>query len=132
MLWVLGLIRDGVFGLLLLLALSIAAREGFAGLVRRVVLVFKLLPGVEWLISAVLRKQVRDFLRQIEREAGREGEADAKKTMAIPEKGRKVVCSVRTRYNVTGADRGGGAGGSYDVRYTQYAIFGNATGICMQ
>lgn len=96
MLWALiGLIRDGVFGLLLLLALSVAAREGFAGLVRRVVLVLKLLPGVEWLISAVLRKQVRDFLRQIEREEGRERETAAKKTMAIPEKGRNVVCNSR-------------------------------------
>ena len=88
MLWLLSLLRDAIFGLLVLVALSVAAREGLAGLARRAVGVLKLLPGVEALIASVLRREVRGFMRQLERDAGREPKADGQKnTMPIPEKG---------------------------------------------
>ena len=92
MLWLFGLFRDAVLGLLLLLGLSIVAREGLYGLARHVVVVLKVLPGVEWLLRRVLRRHVRRFLRQIERDAGREQEAiRQKRTVAIPEKGNYVA-----------------------------------------
>ena len=94
MVWLLfGWLRDATFGLVLLLALSVVAREGFSGLARRVFVVLKMLPGVGWLIRAVLRREVRGFLRQVERDAGREHvrEHGKKKTMTIPENGNDDV-----------------------------------------
>ena len=81
--------RDAIFALALLLAVSVAAREGFGGLARRALTALRLLPGVEWLIRGMVRREVRGFLRQLERERGRgEGERTRTKTLAIPEKGR--------------------------------------------
>ena len=87
--WAWHFLRDAVFGLLLLLALSVFAREGLSGLARRAFVALKLLPGVEVLIRAVLRRKVRGFLRQLERDRGREHGQQPRenKTMAIPEKG---------------------------------------------
>lgn len=93
-----GLCRDAVVALLFLLAVTTVAREGLSGLARRVVLTLKLLPGVELLIRIVLRREVRGFLRQIERDAGREEKKGERKTMAIPEKGRHNVCYHYYRY----------------------------------
>ena len=91
MLGFLHLLRDAVVALLFLLAVSTVAREGFAGLARRSVVALKVLPGVELLIRVVIRREVRRFLRQVEREAGgeeREGRTRRRrKTMNIPDKG---------------------------------------------
>lgn len=88
-LWVFCIFRDAVLGVLLLLVLSVVAREGFNGFMRRTIAVLKILPGVEWLIRTAVRRQVRSFLRQVERDAGRTQKANGqKKTMSIPEKGK--------------------------------------------
>lgn len=91
LLQVLGWARDAVFGLIVLLALSVFAREGLSGLARRVLVAVKTLPGVESLLRAVLRRQVHGFLREMERGKGLEGsqQRGETKTMAIPEKGKK-------------------------------------------
>ena len=87
--WVCSVFRDVLLGLLLLLAVSVVAREGLSGAVRRAIAVLKLLPGVERLIRAVVRRQVRSFLRQVERDGGRvHGQ---RKTMSIPEKGKRLT-----------------------------------------
>lgn len=91
LLWVFGVFRDALLGLLLLLAVSVVAREGLSGAVRRAIAVLKFLPCVERLIRVVVRRQVRSFLRQVESDAGRvHGQ---RKTMAIPEKGKSLTCS---------------------------------------
>lgn len=87
--WMCSVFRDSLLGLLLLLAVSVVAREGLSGAVRRAIAVLKLLPGVERLIRAVVRRQVRSFLRQVERDGGRvHGQ---RKTMSIPEKGKRLT-----------------------------------------
>ena len=101
--WYWRILQDALFAFVLLLALSVAAREGAAGLARRLVAVLKLLPGAEALVAAALRRQVRGFLRQIEADSGRKGRSEGGgRTMAIPEKGRHFM---RTRLQ-----RMGGAG----------------------
>ena len=89
MLWcLLSWAKDAVFSIAVLLVVSVTAREGLAGLARRLLAALRLLPGVEWLIRRVVRREVRGFLRQLEREKDRgEREGGRKKTLQIPEKG---------------------------------------------
>ena len=84
----LAFLRDLVFMVFVVLAVAVAVREGPAGLARRLLGAVQVLPGVEWLIAAVLRREVRGFLRQVdkERRSDRGG-----KTLAIPEKGQKLL-----------------------------------------
>ena len=83
--------KDAVFGLVLLLVVCVVAREGLAGLARRLLALLRLLPGVETAVRRVVRREVRGFLRQLRKEKGiGEGEGGGKKkTMKIPEKGER-------------------------------------------
>jgi len=61
----------------------IAVREGPARLARRLLGAVQVLPGVERLITAVLRREVRGFLHQVDKERRSDGRG---KTLAMPEK----------------------------------------------
>lgn len=93
MLFLLSWAKDAVFGLVLLLVACVVAREGLAGLARRLLALLRLLPGVETVMRRVVRREVRGFLRQLRKEKGiGEGEGEGggkKKTMKIPEKGER-------------------------------------------
>lgn len=84
-----ALLRDAVFTFVLILAVRVALREGAAGLMRRLVTVLKILPGVEEFICWILRREVRGFLKQIGHGSG--SEAGGKHGLVIPEKGRVQV-----------------------------------------
>ena len=84
-----GLARDVVFAVLVVLAVRVAVIEGWAGLLRRLLELFRLVPGAEALIRALLRRQVRGFLRQLdhaslEEEEGRGGRGVC---VELPKKG---------------------------------------------
>ena len=87
LLGVLAFVRDLVLTLLAVLVVAVIVREGPAGLARRLLGAGKLLPGVEWMIAAVLRREVRGFVRQVQE--GERSRSDHKggKTLAIPQKG---------------------------------------------
>ena len=82
-----GFVRDLVLTLLAVLVVAVVVREGPAGLARRLLGAAKLLPGVEWMIAAVLRREVCGFVRQVQE--GERSRSDHKggKTLAIPQKG---------------------------------------------
>lgn len=60
------LVRDGVFALVVLVAVAVVAREGVAGLARKLFLILRQLHGVDYLIHLYLRKEVRSFLNQLD------------------------------------------------------------------
>ena len=82
--------RDLVFGVVLLLATGVLAREGVQGILLWITGALKSLPGVTWLISRVLRGQVRGFLKQVDAASFA---GSASKTLAIPEEG-ELACVV--------------------------------------
>lgn len=92
MFWLLfASLKDAVFGLALLLAVCVLAKEGAAGLLRRALGALRLMPGVEPLIRGLVRREVHNFLRQLDKDKGRrkkKEDGDSKKTVAIPEKGK--------------------------------------------
>lgn len=81
----LGFLRDAVFAAVLLVAVSVLVREGGAGLARKVLGFLRSLHGVDGVISWLLRREVRSFLKQLDPKAFA---GEAKKTIAIPEKGK--------------------------------------------
>lgn len=87
LLGVLAFVRDLVLTLLAVLVVTVIVREGPAGLARRVVGAAKLLPGVEWMITVALRREVRGFVRQVQEGERRKSDHEGRKTLAIPQKG---------------------------------------------
>ena len=87
LLHLLGLLRDFLLTVVLAVCVSIAVREGGGGLVRKLLAVLRQLPGVNWVIGWVLRREVRGFLRQLDPESFKAG---PKVGMAIPEKGTRT------------------------------------------
>ena len=85
LLGMLAFIRDLVLTLLAVLVVAVVVREGPAGLARRLLSAAKLLPGAEWMISAALRREVRGFVRQVQK--GERSDHKGGKTLAIPQKG---------------------------------------------
>lgn len=82
---VLGLVRDVVFALAVLVAAAVLVREGGAGLARKLLLALRQLHGVDYLITAYLKREVRGFLRQLD---SKSFPADGKKPkIKFPEKG---------------------------------------------
>ena len=79
-----SLLRDILVTLVLVVCVSIAVREGAGGLARKLFSVLRQLPGVNWVISWVLRREVRGFLRQLDPESFKAG---PKVGMEIPKKG---------------------------------------------
>ena len=79
-----GLLRDFLLTVVLAVCVSIAVREGGGGLARKLLAVLRQLPGVNWVIGWVLRREVRGFLRQLDPESFKAG---PKVGMAIPRKG---------------------------------------------
>ncbi len=76
---------DFLFAVGIIISVRIVREEGWGGLLRRSLSFARLFPGVDWLISLLLRSYVKDFLKQIDHGGGT---ATAKRnTMAIPEKG---------------------------------------------
>jgi len=84
----LAFLRNTVFTFFVVLTVAVAVREGPAGLARRLLGAVQILPGVERLITAVLRREVRGFLRQVDKERRSDGGG---KTLAMPEKGWKLL-----------------------------------------
>ena len=79
------LLRNVVFSVFLLICVSVVHREGFGGLLRRLLGAARLVPGVEELVGWALRRQVRGFLQQIDPAAF---STKTKKSIpAIPKKG---------------------------------------------
>lgn len=81
----LELLRNIVFSVFLLICVSVAHREGLGGLLRKLLGVARLVPGVEEVLGWALKRQVRGFLRQIEPAAF--SDKTKKSTPAIPKKG---------------------------------------------
>ncbi len=79
-----SLLRDLLVTLILAVCLSIGLREGVVELARKLLLVLRQLPGVNWVIRWVLRREVRGFLRQLDPKSFNEG---AKAVIPIPLKG---------------------------------------------
>lgn len=79
-----NILRDTVFALVLAVCVSVVIREGAGGLARKLLLVLRQLPGVNWVIGWVLRREVRGFLRQLDPDSFKEG---PRKGLALPEKG---------------------------------------------
>ncbi len=82
----LGVAKDIVFALAVLVAVAVVAREGAAGLARKLLLTLRQLHGVDYLISMYLRREVRSFLRQIDPKSF-PGDS-RKQTVKFPEKGK--------------------------------------------
>ncbi len=82
----LGLLRDAVFAVVLVLALSVAMREGLAGLLRRLIGALRHIHGVDDLIKWALRREVRSFLKQVDPKSFGDGNRE-RKSVSIPEKG---------------------------------------------
>ena len=87
LLGMLAFVRDLVLTLLAVLVVAVVVREGPAGLARRLLSAAKLLPGAEWMIAAALRREVRGFVRQVQKEERRRSDHKGGKTLAIPQKG---------------------------------------------
>lgn len=87
LLGMLAFVRDLVLTLLAVLVVAVVVKEGPAGLARRLLSAAKLLPGAEWMIAAALRREVRGFVRQVQKEERRRSDHKEGKTLAIPQKG---------------------------------------------
>lgn len=84
---ILGVVRDAVLAAVVLVTVSVAVREGAAGLARRCVSVLRVLYGVDAIISWLLRREVRSFLKQVDPQSFSKG---GKTRVQIPEKGRAM------------------------------------------
>lgn len=91
------LIRDCVFAIVVLIAFSIVIREGFSGLLRKVLTALRNLYGLDGIIRWFLRREVRSFLKQVDPQSF--GANKTRKSVQIPLKGK------------WGEQLGGGAGG---------------------
>lgn len=78
--------------LLFLVVTGILLKEGVTGLFVRLIATLRLIPGVDAAISAVLRRQVSNFVRQIDSDPAVEKKSKVNdcKIICIPEKG---VCA---------------------------------------
>lgn len=81
---VLGFIKDAVFVLAVLVAVSVLSREGASGLARGCLRVLKNLSVLDKLIQWYLRKEVRGFLKQIDPQTFSKSK---KKKIEIPREG---------------------------------------------
>ena len=74
---------------LLLIIVGVLMKEGFKGLLKHTVSLFRLIPGVDSVISAILRREVGSFVKQLGTSAS-EGDGKSgteRKTMSIPVQG---------------------------------------------
>ncbi len=83
-----SLLRDLLVTLVLAVCLSIGLREGAIELARKLLLVVRQLPGINWVIGWVLRREVRGFLRQLDPNSFKTG---PKVGLAIPQKGNLML-----------------------------------------
>ena len=79
------LLRNVVFTVVLVICASVIHREGIGGLIRKLVGTARLIPGVEDAIGWALKRQVRDFLRQVDPAAF--SPKTKKSAIVIPKKG---------------------------------------------
>jgi len=86
---IVSLFKDIVVTLVLVICVSITVREGLMGCVRKLLLVVRQLPGVNWVISWLLRREVRGFLRQLDPQAFKPG---SKQGLPIPKQGEEELC----------------------------------------
>lgn len=82
----LTLLRNIIFAVVIVVSVSVLRREGFGGLIRKLVGVARLLPGIDEAIAWALKRQVRGFLRQTDPEAFAT-KGGNRSTLAIPKKG---------------------------------------------
>ena len=71
-------------------------KEGFRGLLKHTVSLFRLIPGVDGVISAILRREVGSFVKQLGT-SGSEGDEKPetdRKTMSIPVQGERMHSSM--------------------------------------
>ena len=89
---VLQLVQLGFTTVLFLVVTGILLKEGVRGLFVRLIATLRLIPGVDAAISAVLRRQVSNFVRQINSvPAGtKKSKGNDRKIICIPEIG---VCT---------------------------------------
>ncbi len=83
-----SLLRDLLVTLTLVVCLSILLREGLVELARKLLLVLRQLPGINWIIRWVLRREVRGFLRQLDPQSFKDG---PKVVIPIPQKGINLI-----------------------------------------
>lgn len=79
-------LRNIIFTAVLVIGVSVLHREGTGGLIRKLVVAVRLVPGVNEAVGWALKRQVRSFLRQVDPEAF---SAKRRKgySLAIPMKG---------------------------------------------
>lgn len=77
-----------------LVVAGILLKEGVRGLFTRLIVTLRLIPGVDAAISAVIRRQVSNFVRQVDSApvGAKRSKVNGSKVMRIPEKG---VCTHR-------------------------------------
>ena len=75
-----------------LVVAGILFKEGVRGLLTRLIVTLRLIPGVDAAISAVIRKQVSNFVRQVDSApvGSKNSKVDGSRAVRIPEKG---VCT---------------------------------------
>ena len=75
--------------LLILVVAGILYKEGVRGLLRRLIVTLRLIPGVDAAISAVLRREVSNFVRQMDAApaGARKTKQEGSKVIHIPLKG---------------------------------------------
>lgn len=88
----LGLARDVVFAVFVVLVVRVVVFEGWVGLLRRSVELLKHLPGVEMVIRAVLRREVHGFLKQLNHTSlEKEGKRGSDRWKTLPKKGADAI-----------------------------------------
>ena len=92
----LTLSRNVIFAIVIVVSVSVLHREGFRGLIRKLVGVARLVPGIDEALAWALKRQVRGFLRQTDPEAFAP-KGGKRSTLAIPNKG-ESSCMHAFRY----------------------------------
>ena len=82
----LTLSRNVIFAIVIVVSVSVLRREGFGGLIRKLVGVARLVPGIDEAIAWALKRQVRGFLHQTDPEAFAP-KGGKRSTLSIPKKG---------------------------------------------
>lgn len=84
--------------LVVLVIAGILYKEGVRGLLRRLIVTLRLIPGVDAAISAVLRREVSNFVRQMDATpaGARKSKVEDSRVIHIPMKGVCVCACVIT------------------------------------
>lgn len=79
-----SLFRDIILGFLAIIVINVVITEGWSGLASALLRLLLYIPGVKWLVSWYLRKEVRGFLKTL---GINKGPGISSRIIPIPEKG---------------------------------------------